>query len=185
MKLVIDSQSAKVGIDIYNASVNRKTGDAKVSIDTKETQINIDATMPKVLIDQSRCFSESGLKTNSELTADYAAEGVGKMNQGVARIVAQGNQLAQIGSNPIPAQAEYNAYGQFEHSFGLVCMPKSRPQINLVKGQLDIGFSGDVKIGYQKGYNDAQYNPGRVQVYLDQKNYMKTTFEKTALDLKG
>lgn len=185
MKLVIDSQNAKVGINIYNASVNHKTTDAKLNIDTQETQIKIDSTMPKVLIDQSRCFSESGLKSNSELTADYAAKGVGKMNQGVARIVAQGNQLAQIGSNPIPAQAKYNAYDQFNHEFGLVTMPRSRPQVTLIEGKLNIGVSGDVKLDYNRGSVDAQYNPGKVQVYLEQKNYIKTKFEKTALDLKG
>ncbi len=185
MGLVIDSQSAKIGVNIYNASLNRQSREAKIGIKTEQAQIQIDSTMPKVNIDQSQCFSESGLKSMAELTADYASKGIGKMYQGVARIVAQGNQLAQIGSNPIPEQAKYNAYGQFEHSFGIVTMPRSRPDVILIKGQLDIGVTGDVNLNYQPGAMDAQYNAGKVEVYLAQKNYMKTRYEKTALDLKG
>ena len=185
MRLVIDAQSAKIGVNIYNASVNRQSAEAKLGIDTELTQVNIDSTMPKVRIDQSRCFSESGLKTMAELTAENASKGVSKMYQSMARIVSQGNQLAQIGSNPIASQAKYNAYDQFEHSFGMVTMPRSRPNITLIEGQMEIGVTGDVNLDYQAGSMDSQYNPGKVDVYLAQKNFMKTRFEKTALDVKG
>ncbi len=188
MLLVIESQSAQIGIKTQNAVVNRQTSLAKNSLKTEAPKLEIESTLPQIQIDQSQCFSESGLKNVFELTSENAAMSVQLMYQSIGRVAEQGNELTNIqnGGNTIAEQANYNAYGQFEKEFGMVTMPRSRPKISVREGTTTVNVTkGTVNNNLLEGKINSEYNPGKVNIYLIQERNLKMRFEPSQLDLKG
>lgn len=188
MRLVIDHQPARIGINTQNAQLTRSTTLPKIELKTEQAKVDVKITLPKVQIDQKQCFAESGLKGILQLASENASNAVGEMYASVGRIAEQGNALTDIhnGGNPIADQAYYNAYDQFDKDFNLVTMPKSRPKITLVRGELRLQVKGGtVEKNFVKGENNAEYQPGKVEIYMLQKRQFEMRFEKTSIDLKG
>lgn len=188
MRLMIDSQPAKLGMITHNAQLNYKTTLPKVELQTDEIQVQLESTQPKITIDQKQCFSESGLKGILELSLENASKASGLMYESVGRIAEQGNALTDIhlGGNPIADQAYYNAYDQFQNEFNMVTMPRTRPDIKLIRGHVNINFKGGtVNKKFVPGELDLQYNPGKVEIYMLQERQFNMRFEKSKFDMKG
>jgi hypothetical protein len=187
-KVVVNSTPAMIGIRTQNAKVDYETTRPMVEIEQKQAQIILESTPPKITIDQSQCFSESGLKSITELIRENSAYGVRKMLESVGRIAEQGNQLADIGrtaTNAIPDQAAYNAYSQFDFDYNMGTMPMSRPKIELVEGKVNVSSTGGtVKITPRMGHINQSYTPGKVEIYLQQMNSINIHVEGENLDLK-
>lgn len=188
MRLVVESQPARIGMQTRNASVQRQTTLPKVELQTEQARVEVESTLPKIQIDQRQCFSESGLKGILELTAENAANSVSEMYASIGRIAEQGNALTEIqnGGNVIADQAYYNAYDQFLKDYNLVTMPKSRPKITLQEGAINLKVKGGtVSKNYVKGEIQTEYNPGKVEIYMLQERMFNLRFEKSQLDMKG
>lgn len=146
---------------------------AQVDSSITHAQVRVTATLPKVTIDQDQAFNESGLKNVQAFSEEYVAYAKQKAQESVARIASQGDDLRDVHKNPnaIADNARYNAYDQFLHEFGMVTMPRTRPQIDVIEGELDIQvqegeYNENVTvqkpiIDYQRGqwdFNVEQYN---------------------------
>jgi len=136
-------------------------------------KVKIAGTLPKVTIDQEQAFNESGLKNVKAFSADYVAYAKQKMQESIGRIASQGTEMTNVhlGGNAIADQASYNAFDQFDHEFGMVTMPKSGAQTNVIEGQLNISVQDGEITGSIRAQKPVVDNtPGRVEKYMKQYN---------------
>lgn len=188
MRLTIESQPAKLGMNTQNASVQRQSTLPRIDLETEQAKVEMTSTQPKIQIDQRQCFSESGLKGILELSAENAANAVSTMYASVGRIAEQGNALTDIqnGGNPIAEQAYYNAYDQFATDYNMVTMPKTRPKITLQEGRVNLNVrGGTVNENYVKGEIKTEYQAGKVEIYMLQERMFQMRFEQSQFDQKG
>lgn len=188
MKIQIKTTPALIGQDSQKSSLSIRQRKAEQSISAPLPRVNIESTLPKIKIDQSQCFSESGLKSCAELTADNASYGVQKMYESIARIADQGTQLSNIheSDDKIVSQAYYNAYDQFSTDYNMVTMPRSRPQITLVEGATKVNVTGGtVRHDAKANAPEITYNAGKLDLYLRQKNSIQISVKNvtSTLDL--
>lgn len=187
MRLVIESQPYKIGIQTRNAKLDMKTTKPVLELKTEQAKVQIETTKPQIQIDQKQCFSESGLKGIFELNAENAASSVSEMYASVGRIAEQGNEMTRIesGGNAIADQAYYNAYEQFNKDFNMGTMPKSRPKISLIRGTVSLSVKGGTVSGnFKKGEVESNYSAGKVEIYALQQKEFKMRFEPTKIDQK-
>ncbi len=188
MRIVMQSQMAQLGIQTKNAQAKLHNEQAVVEIETTPAQLNMKTELPKIEIDQSQCFSESGLKGILELSNENSKNAVQLMYSSIGRIVEQGNQLTNFyeGGNAIADQAYYNAYDQFDKEFNMVTMPQSRPKIAVREGSVNTNYSrGTLKLSPRLTKPELDYTPGKVDIYLKQKNELRISVEGQKFDLKA
>lgn len=188
-RLSMSSQQAQIGIQTQRPQLNHQSSMTTLEIKQEQVLLKMETTLPKVTIDQSQCFSESGLKSIMELIAENASYGVSKMQESVGRIAEQGNQLADIGrtaEGAIQSQGVYNAFDQFAVDYNMVTMPKSRPQITLQRGYVNAKpEGGTVQITPKPGSLDLKYVEGKIEFYLKQKNSLNIQVEGGTIDGRG
>lgn len=188
MNMVVDAQRAWIGIKTTNAQLNYKITQPIVEMKTEYGSPNAEQTKLQIKIDQSQCFSESGLKGILELSKENCSNAINLMYESVGRIVDQGNALANfhMGGNTIADQGYYNAYEQFDRDFNMVTMPKSRPKIDFVGGGVTFNPTRTVVQMTPKLIKpEFNYHAGNVEVYMKQHSQIQVRFEGLNLDLKG
>lgn len=174
----------------YNTTKARQTMEqpkAKVEGSLSLPKSQVEVTLPKVTIDQTQAFNESGLKNIEAFSAEYTALAKQKMQESIGRIASQGTEMSNIhqGGNPIAEQASFNAYDQFDNEFGMVTMPRSRPQIDVVEGNVDLRITeGELtgKIVAQKPR--VEYEPGNVDIRIERYNNISIRYTGEKLDLQ-
>jgi len=187
MRLEMNSQMAYIGIQTKNAQVSIEQPSAELDIKTTHAKVNIETTLPKVRIDNSRPRAESGLKGNRELTQDMVQRAFADMQAGKARAAEQGNRLADIhkSKNVIAEVADDNAWGQFQKEFGMVTMPRSKPDIQVIEGQNNIQVQeGKVEIKATPRKPIIDYQRGKVDIYLRQRNALEIKVVPDKFDMK-
>ncbi|MBF8982980.1 hypothetical protein IZY60_05475 [Lutibacter sp. B2] len=184
MPLEINTTNAQIGMEITNAKVDIQQPQADVNMKTKHAQVNIKSENSKIHIDQSVCFSESGLKDVFELIKSSANLGKQRASQAIARISSEGDQLMRIenGGNPIISQAIRNAFEADNKDYNIGLTPKSRPKISATDPKLNIDFQkGEVNIDVNVNKPIINYQPGKVNIYLNQKDSINIEY----VDVKG
>jgi hypothetical protein len=173
MEIRINTTPALIGINRTPGKMEIQQPKADINMNTTLPKVEIHTEPVKVQIDQYPCRAEAGLKNYIDLTKDNASFSKQKAMEGIARIVRQGNEMATIQNNqdPIPQQADENAYHLFEKEFNFDLIPKSRPNIDFVGGAVDIKpIEGKVNMDVKVNKPIIQYQRGKVEVYLRQKN---------------
>ena len=187
MVLSIQTQPAILAYNISKPQQSIQQPKATVEGSLSLPQVRVEATLPKITIDQTQAFNESGLKNVTAFSDDYVSYAKSKMQESIGRIAEQGTQMTEIhlGGNAIASQGAYNAYDQFDHEFGMVTMPRSGAQIDVIEGSVDIRvIEGELtgKIRAQKPIID--YQPGKVERYMQQYNSISFKYLGESLDLK-
>ena len=177
--LTINQTNARIGIDRKPGRLEIESRNAVLMLHQKHAKVNIHTEFPIVQIDQYKCFASAGLKGCVDLSREWAQMGRQKVLEYTKKTVNDGNRLAAIekGRNPIADIAERDAYPV--HEFGIDCIPKERPEISVMGGEVDInpernseGVNNGVKGKYTRGSVNEKYTPGNVKVYLLQKASM-------------
>jgi len=187
MALEIRTTPAILGHNITKPQQSIEQPKAQVEGGFTLPQVRVEATLPKVAIDQNQSFNESGLKHVKSFSEDYVAFAKQKMQESIGRIAEQGNQLANVheGGNVIADQGLYNAFDQFYHEFGMVTMPRTRPQIDLIEGQVNINVTegqNNQRVVAQKPRID--YQPGKIERYMKQYNSISIRYLGEKVDMK-
>lgn len=161
MGLSIHTTNIQLGIERIPSRMQMETQNAKLELHQKPAKLSITSEKPKVLIDQYECFAEEGLKSTGDLLKEAAQLGYQQAMDFIGKTAADGNILAAIenGGNPIKDIAVRDSSP--EKSFGMVCMPRSRPKID-VTGSLDMQWDWDQK-GARNGV-EMEYTPGNVNI---------------------
>ena len=173
MDLRITTTPALIGIDRTPGGFDMRQPKADMELNIEHPKVEIRTEHGQVRIDQSQCFSEAGLKSFSELTADNAAFARQKVMQTIEKIGRQGDELMAIEAkyDPIPGQAEENAFTWDDVVFNFDLIPKSRPKVDFVGGTVDIQVKeGRVNLQVQVNKPIINYTPTKLDIYLRQKN---------------
>lgn len=176
MRLEMRSQNAYIGIRNTKPIQSIEQPKAEQSIVTNHVKVNIESTLPKVEIDQTQAFSESGLKGVLELGLENAKRAMNIMVQKIDRIVQEGNEFANIqnGVDVVAENADENAFSQFDGELNIVTMPSSGPDINVIEGKNDLNITGgtvDIEVKVNKPIID--YRQGKVNIYMEQYNSLE------------
>ena len=172
MGIRIDTTDIQLGVDYTPSKLDIDSRIAKLEMHQEYPEVRISTEMPRVLIDQSQCFAEAGLKKNYDFTKEAAMRGYRQAMGFIGQTAEDGDALAAIerGGDPIAEIAERKAFPQKE--FVLAAMPKSRPRIKA---------TGNIAIDWRKNGNEAwngverrcipsyakiNYTPSKVEIYV-------------------
>lgn len=161
--------------------------EADVNMHTEHAQVKIKNEQVEVQIDQYKPFAEAGLKNFADLTKEYVNIGKSTAAQGIARIVRQGNQMADIHKTPnaIPIQAVENAFEMFNKQFSYGAIPQSMPEIDFKGGKAHIEVNeGKVTFDVKPNKPTLNYTRGKVETYLRQKNSIDIQYTGSNLEEK-
>ena len=185
MALSIQTQPAILNYNITKSQLSIEQPRPQVEAGLSLPQVRVEATLPKITIDQTQAFNESGLKTVQAFSDEYVSYAKARMQESVGRIAEQGTQMTDIhlGGNAIAEQASYNAYDQFYGEFGMVTMPRSRPEIQVREGNININVTeGQITGKIIPGKPQINYRPGNVERYMAQYNSISIRYEGENLD---
>ncbi|MDK2919036.1 MAG: hypothetical protein PWQ37_1769 [Candidatus Petromonas sp.] len=185
--LKINTSPALIGINTTPGKMEITQPKADINMNTEHPRIEIHSEQVRVQIDQYQCFAEAGLKNYLDLTKETVQLAKQAAMQGIERIVRQGNELAAIenGLDPIPNQAEENAFELFKKEFNFDLIPKSRPKIDFKGGTVDIKVhEGKVNMDIKVNKPQINYTPGKVEIYLRQKNSIDIQYVGGNMDTK-
>ncbi len=147
-----------------------------LELSTSPSKLEMKSEQIKVMIDQSQCFEESGLKSIASLISENASIGKQKIQETIGRIVSQGNQMADIasGADPLPDQAIENAFDQFVYDWNIDFIPKSRPEFKVTGGNVDINYvPAKVNNNTQVKHTSINYTATKIDTYVKQYNSIK------------
>ncbi|MBF4694505.1 DUF6470 family protein [Fusibacter ferrireducens] len=156
-------------------------GKKVLSLETQEPELEMESEQPKISIDQTECFSEVGLKNIKAFMDDAVSYGMQALQLGIDRIVQDGNSWSDIHINndPIPDQAERNAYELFQHEFNYAGIPTSRPKIELIKGDINYNVKrGQVSNQTQSEKVKMDYTPWEVNYFVKQYSSIQFRFQR-------
>lgn len=187
MPMEIRTTPAIINYQSTPAKINIEHPDLEVVGDITQPLLEMKSTQPKVLIDQTQPFNEAGLKTMSAFMGEISQYAKNMMHQSIGRIVSQGNQLADIhkGGDPIVDQAIYNAYDQFIYDYNIESIPKSKPDIQVVEGTIDMKVTGGENTKrYITKPLEISYQPWKLDFYMKQMNSISMRYVENQVDLK-
>lgn len=140
---------------------------------TTHPTLRVEGTLPRVQIDQYQSFADAGLKNALDLSKENSSYALGQLLQGMGTIAAQGTELTNIHTrvNVIAEQAIENAYDQFIRTFDIGTVPRSRPNIDLIRGELDIQVQeGSIENTSTVRRPVNNYRQGKVSLYMERYN---------------
>jgi hypothetical protein len=187
MDLRITTKQGLIGINATQGKMNIDYGKSNFNIQTKNPEIDINITQPKVKIDQSKPLAEMGLNDIFGFIKNNVNKGRQAALNGIGKIASQGNELARIeaGGNVISRQAQYNAFEQYKKEVNIDFVPKSRPEIDLNEGKVDINLKrGDVSIQSKPQDVNLNYSVGKAEIFLRQKPFIDIEYIGNHLDFK-
>ncbi|SNS49192.1 hypothetical protein SAMN05446037_101176 [Anaerovirgula multivorans] len=186
MNLRIQTQDAQIGIQQGIGDLYISQNHHFLQIQTLYPEIYIQQEDPVLLIDQSQCFSEAGLKSNQELSRQFAAKGRQNALRAIAKIADEGNAMADIQNGVVIGRLAKNKMKAQEKQFAFDMIPKSRPEMRFQKGETHIRYQkGDIKTHVPPNPVNIHYNTRDVKVYLKQKNYIQIDYVGKKVDLYG
>lgn len=171
MSLQIQQTRGQISIQTNPGQMQMESPKQTLEMSVSQAAVIVDSDPARITIDQSQCFSESGLKGIADFMADAVSFAKSQMLQSMGRIAEQGNQLTDIhlSTTAIQDQAIYNAYDQFIYDYNMETMPKSRPVINIIEGKLDIRVQeGEVRNNTRVQKANLSYRHGSVQISMQQ-----------------
>lgn len=175
----LESTSARIGLDIEKPVQRIEQPKPVQSIEQPKAVVNIETVPGRLTIDQTEAWADLGFKTIPRLVAENAENGKRIAMEGTARRVRQGDELMRIENktNPIPSHAVENAYKP-EARLNIAWIPSpGSVKINYEPAKVNIEITPRKPIIHtkiQKPIHD--YKPGKVHVYLEQRNTLKIDF---------
>ncbi|WP_129597504.1 DUF6470 family protein [Anaerophilus nitritogenes] len=188
MPFRIETQPALIGIQTTNAKLDIEQPKADMNMNIEHPKIEMHTEHVKVQIDQYPCFAEAGLKNYRDLTKDNIEFAKQKMSETIDRIARQGNEMMNIheNENALADQAIENAYLIFQKEWNIGFIPTSRPSIDFKGGTVDIQVKeGKVNMDVKVNKPIVDYTPGKVDIYLRQKNSIHIEYIKEKFNQLG
>lgn len=189
MGLIINQSFAKIGIETTQPRLEMNARHPKLVFKQKHAKVTINTEQPKIQIDQSEAFASSGLKSFKELTREYTELAHMKVLEYIGKTAEDGDMLAAI-ENGGKTFIEIAARDAFpEKEIGLSFLPKARPKISLIKGQVSIdpgespGILNGVEGEFTPGKIEYNFTRGGIKFYLLQKNFINFQFEPEKIDI--
>ncbi|WP_121663633.1 DUF6470 family protein [Metabacillus litoralis] len=182
----LESTKAQIGLKTINAVNNIKQPKADLSIEQPKAELTIRTTPSKLTIDQTQARADVDLKSVVKRMEEFSQKGYQDLLAGIARRAQQGIELMKIenGGNPIATQAKQNSQKPMKE-FGLGFIPShGSVKISYEPARVDIEVAPNKpKIHVNVNKPIMEYEPGKVEVSLKQKNELNIDFEM--IDIKA
>jgi hypothetical protein len=183
-QIQIHQQYAKIGMNTEPGKQSIQQPKPTYEMHRVDPQLEIRQPKGQLEIDQSRAWDALALGGNLETMSKMYAMGPEMALQGLARIVEQGNRMADISNpaDPIPEFArDWNrTYEQFDFRG-----PASMDNVDLryTKGDVSINvIPGRIEVNSHPNPPVISYERGKLNMYMLQ--YNKVEITPPALDLK-
>lgn len=186
MEIRIQSQNALIGIERTDGQFSIHQKQWPMELNTVDSIQKIKMTDAVLYIDQRQSFSEAGLKSIMEMSRVFAAKGRSAALRGINRIAREGKELADIHRGRAIFRQAKRRFAAKTREVTFDMIPKTRPKITVIPGEVTGEFRKgyvDIKLGKTKP--DVQYYPGKLDIYLRQKNNLEIQFVGTKLDVYG
>jgi hypothetical protein len=182
LQIRIDQQFARIGLDIQKPLLALHTTHPKIELDIKKPELNIHSPRPRLYIDQTQCFADAGKRTPSEFSRYYADLGKQAALEATGDIAAEGDMLGHIEQG---ITLEQIAAGKMDNmvDFNVTAIPKQPPEIDWDIRPVEIELNrGQVDLKLNRGTVENNFQWGKVNLYLEQKNYLKISWHDTKLN---
>lgn len=175
--LRITSTAALIGIKTTPTNISISQPKADFEMHQKHAKVRVKTEPIEIRIDQRQCFNEAGLKDNKAFMEDNAQEAEQDLLQGIDRIVSEGNMMAAIENNT-DAIVEIALNNSIKiYDFNVDFVPKSRPQIEFLGGNVDIQVDeGYVELKSKPNNPVIDVEVGGVEIYLRQNPELKIEY---------
>ncbi|MCF6093416.1 DUF6470 family protein [Microaerobacter geothermalis] len=172
-RIQIEQTYAQIGIKTTPSTQEIRQPQADLNLRQIPAKLEIERIPSRLNIDQSQAWAEVNLKDPIQLTRDESERAKQLALEGIARIVEEGNQLAAIENqgdsiaeialqNTITGPVDYNV--GFIPSYGSV-------RIDYQPAQLNFNWTiNGVEMNPVIKQPEISYQPGKVEVYVKQKN---------------
>ncbi|MEB3102343.1 DUF6470 family protein [Ferviditalea candida] len=172
LRLSIRQTYAQIGIRTHRASQDIHSNKGDLSIQQPQAKMDIQQPGGELTIDSSAAWTALGIGPNLEWTNFIYSQSKSIALQAIARIVEEGNRMAQI-TNPRNAFADLAKDVYFRENpveyvgeasyFNVKVHYQPRAPIINIEPQKP-------QIQYTPNKPEVQYNPGSIEMYLQQKN---------------
>lgn len=169
MPIQIRTVKPQLQIRSTNGKLEIQQPKGELEIKQEKAKMILKGEKPRVVIDQYQCFAEAGLKNNTDLSKEFKALAQRRVMEGISRINSEGTRMINIrigNPNAIQEIAKRNLQPR-ALEFNYDTMPKSRPSIEIEGGQSIEWELGGVEIDYRMQKPTYNYQPGKVEGYLD------------------
>lgn len=168
LRLNISTQPIRLSYTTQNAQANLQTTRPKLQMETTPATLEIRQPRGELTIDMTPCRYSIGLKNNADFARDNASLGKQTANKAIARIVDEGNQLAQI-EDKSNALADIAAYSTHSEVPGVTWAHIDGPEIHYQANPVQFNpTAGKVNITVQPGTVQGDYQPGSVDIRVSQ-----------------
>ncbi|HWQ71634.1 MAG TPA: DUF6470 family protein [Desulfitobacteriaceae bacterium] len=168
LKLNISTQPIRLEYTIQNARLDLQFPRPVVQMETTPPRLEIRQPRGELTIDQTPCRYSIGLKNLADFARDNAALGKQTALETIARIVEEGNRMAQI-ENKSNAIAEIAADSMLVEPPEITYAHIDSPIINYQANPVQFNFiAGKVNYIVQPGTVQGDYQPGSVDIRVTQ-----------------
>lgn len=172
----MESQFARIGIDTTLAKLHIEQPKADLQIEQPPAKMEIRTTPGWLTIDQTKAWEDMNIKSVFRRTEEHVARTKEKLQEGIARVVSEGDEMLDIhtGQNAIIEQAvRQNNPPPPEVNITWIPSPFS-VKIDYEPAKLEINIEPQKpKIHAQMRKPIFSYQPGNVNIYLQQQNELK------------
>ncbi|WP_438447385.1 DUF6470 family protein [Gorillibacterium sp. sgz5001074] len=166
---------AQIGIDIQRGQFEIRQPPGELSIQTTPMEADIQYEDGTLEIDQSRAWDALAIGSVSRLNDRIYSQAKDIALRGIARIVENGNRLANITNkgNPIAEIAREQAFAPLEMVYPAEAS-MDNVDIHYTANEPYIRIhAGTVSTQYQAHAPEIHYTPAKVSYYLQQKNSLE------------
>lgn len=184
LRLRIEQEFARIGLNIKKPFLPLRTTGPQIELSIKEPELKLHNPRPRVYIDQRRCFADMEKRTLDEFLRYHAQLGREKALQAIGDIAEEGDMLASIEKGVKLEDIAEKGFGEAA-DFNVTAIPKQMPDIVWDVRPVEIEFiPGEVELELRRGRVENLFEPGKVEVYLEQKNYIKIDWVGENLDIR-
>ncbi|SFM23740.1 hypothetical protein SAMN04487943_110120 [Gracilibacillus orientalis] len=176
----IQSQNALIGIQTSDAQLSIQSGSVKQTIRQPQADLRINTRPGKMTIDQSKALADVGIIPTEQSIRKMAQESMQTAIQGSKKRRRQGDELMKIenGGDPILRQSKVNGDRPMKQ-FNIGWIPSGDAvKFDYQPAKVNIESTANKpQIEVQTTENQFHYQPGGIDVYLEQKNSINIDFE--------
>ncbi|HHY05987.1 MAG TPA: hypothetical protein GX532_03280 [Clostridia bacterium] len=171
MSLEIRTTWSQLGMRTTPPVLEIKQPQGELKMKQQKTELVMEREPIQVLIDQSRCFYECGIKNTVEITEDAAQIGREIAFEYTGQMAEEGDQLARIENTEediIGEIAMQRMERENDREWNIAFIPQSQPEFEV---------TGSLKLDWRvlKGlsefiprYPQIKYQPGNLEIYMKQ-----------------
>ncbi|SHM96737.1 DUF6470 family protein [Gracilibacillus kekensis] len=175
----IQSQDAKLGLQIKNAQLTVESGAAKQTIQQPQADIQIRTTPGKLTIDQSKALADVGIIPTEQSVKKNANEAMRDAIEGSKKRRHQGDMLMKIENDGEPLAVIAKQYGHKPiKNFNIGWIPSGNGvKFDYEPAKVEINNRANQPIiNVEPTENQFYYQRGGVENYLEQKKWIDIDF---------